>query len=141
VNIYGVVIDAAATYKASSSKYITSLKLIDPTMHSLGNEANERFRHVTCIVYAKRLEDCPSVRNIGDVIRIHRANFKLYKGKPQFNVNIQFNSSWCLFDTQESKKVFSRRDDDEEMEDTEMLGASTNYAPYKFSGKSYSQDL
>jgi hypothetical protein len=43
------------------------------------------------------MEDLPVVRKIGDVIRCHRALVKDYKGIKQFNVNITFNSSWCLF--------------------------------------------
>ena len=43
------------------------------------------------------MEDLPVVRKIGDVIRVHRAIVKEYKGMKQFNVNITYNSSWCLF--------------------------------------------
>ena len=43
------------------------------------------------------MEDLPVVRKIGDVIRCHRAIVKDYKGIKQFNVNLSFNSSWCLF--------------------------------------------
>lgn len=51
----------------------------------------------TVVIYAKRFEDLPIVRNIGDVIRVHRANMKQYQDMKQFHVNVYFNSSWCLF--------------------------------------------
>jgi len=54
-----------------------------------------KFGLVTC--FAKRMEDLPVVRKIGDIIRVHRAIVKEYKGMKQFNVNITYNSSWCLF--------------------------------------------
>ena len=47
--------------------------------------------------FAKRLEDLPVVRKIGDIIRVHRSIVKDYKGTKQFSVNITYNSSWCLF--------------------------------------------
>lgn len=43
------------------------------------------------------MEDLPVVRKIGDIIRVHRAQVKDYKGMKQFNVNLTYNSSWCLF--------------------------------------------
>lgn len=139
VNFYGVIVDASMPMKTATQKFVTTLKLIDPTVHSMGNEPNVNFEHATAIVYAKRIEDCPFINNIGDIIRIHRANYKLWKDRPQFNVNVQFNSSWCLFNTsQESSRRMAG--EDVEMHDHEA-GTSTSYQPYKFSGKSYSQDL
>jgi hypothetical protein len=52
------------------------------------------------IIFAKRSEDLPIVRRIGDLVRIHRANAKMYKDIKQFNVNVFYNSSWCLFTQQ-----------------------------------------
>ena len=114
------------------------------------------------------MEDLPVVRKIGDVIRCHRAIVKDYKGIKQFNVNLSFNSSWCLFHSSDillkDKKGAGNQDvgpDDhysssehesgDEME-TEMADGTTRndraqekserrkYTPYKFSGKSYSFD-
>jgi hypothetical protein len=31
------------------------------------------------VIYAKRFEDLPLIRRVGDVIRIHRANIRAYK--------------------------------------------------------------
>jgi hypothetical protein len=54
------------------------------------------------VIYAKRFEDLPLIRRVGDVIRIHRANIRSYKDLKQFNVNVFYNSSWCLFSTIDS---------------------------------------
>ena len=47
--------------------------------------------------FAKKPEDLPVARKIGDLIRVHRAVVREYKGRKQFSVNMTYNSSWCLF--------------------------------------------
>lgn len=54
------------------------------------------------VIFAKRFEDLPLIRRLGDVIRVHRANIKSYKDIKQFNVNVFYNSSWCLFSSYDS---------------------------------------
>ena len=94
---------------------------------------------------------------------------KEYKGIKQFNVNLTYNSSWCLFHSSDvvlrDKTInpsseqdaaladqYSDSESDNEME-TEMADGTTRsdkameksekrkYTPYKFSGKSYSFDF
>lgn len=72
------------------------------------------------IIYAKRFEDLPIVRNIGDIIRIHRANMKQYQEIKQFHVNVYYNSSWCLFSCKEETNVEEEMSDDEEKEREEV---------------------
>ena len=50
---------------------------------------------MTC--YAKREEDLPIARKIGDIIRIHRAAAKQKEGRLSILVNLGFSSAWCLF--------------------------------------------
>ena len=64
------------------------MRVIDPTLHSEGCLADKEYKHATVVIYAKRFDDCPLVAQIGDVIRVHRANFRDYNGKKQFNVNV-----------------------------------------------------
>ena len=78
VNFYGVIIDASYPYK-SPNKFICTLKVIDASMHSLGCEPQKNTRFATVIIYAKRMEDCPIVRKIGDCIRVHRASVKQFR--------------------------------------------------------------
>mmetsp|Transcript_4467 Transcript_4467/g.7630 ORF Transcript_4467/g.7630 Transcript_4467/m.7630 type:complete len:339 (+) Transcript_4467:146-1162(+) len=111
------------------------------------------------------MEDLPVVRKIGDVIRIHRATVRTFKEQKQFNVNMVFNSSWCLFHSSdvnlldkaavlgpEAKDYNLSDESDEEMETVMQDGTMLSdrvvdkherkkYAPYKFSGKSYSFDF
>ena len=64
------------------------------------------------VIYAKRIEDLPIVKRIGDIVRIHRANVKLYKDIKQFNVNVFYNSSWCIFNSDPS----GGKDEDQDVE-------------------------
>ena len=69
VSFYGIVIDAGYPFKGKKS-YICTLKVIDPSYNSMEECAKGmiKFNRVTLI--AKRLEDLPVVRQIGDIIRI-----------------------------------------------------------------------
>ncbi len=98
------------------------------------------------IIYANRFEECPIVRQIGDIIRVHRANMKMFKGRPQYNVNVNFNASWSLFETNPKHALKG----DDSASDTEMADdangdgqnpGQTDYDPYKFSSKHYSLDM
>lgn len=73
----------------------------------------------TAIIYAKRFEDLPIVKNLGDVIRIHRANMKQYQDQKQFHVNVYYNSSWCLFSLKNDEHDFA---DDMGMDNDEEKG-------------------
>ena len=88
VNCYGVIIDAAYPVQSSKGKWICSLKVVDGTCHSLGDEKQKHTDYSIIIIYASRFEECPIVRQIGDIIRVHRANVKNYKGRKQFHVNV-----------------------------------------------------
>ena len=88
MNIYGVIIDAAYPVQSSKGKWICSLKVIDGSLHTTGDSINNKFEFAVIIIYANRFEDCPIVRQIGDIIRVHRANVKLYKDRHQYNVNV-----------------------------------------------------
>ena len=118
-HIYGVIVDANFPYKVNSERYICTLKIIDPTL-------NQKTKHdyASVVIYAKRFEDLPIVHRLGDIIRIHRANLRLYNGKRQFNVNMTYKSSWCLYSSDK----------------TSPLGESSSDGPYAFSGKKSTQE-
>ena len=148
MNIYGVIIDAAYPVQSNKGKWICSLKVIDGSLHTLGDERNKDFEFAVIIIYANRFEECPIVRQIGDIIRVHRANMKMYKGRRQFNVNVNFNASWTLFETN-PKHALARGDDsgsdhemaDENQADGEQAAGASDYDPYRFSSKNYSIDM
>jgi hypothetical protein len=165
VSFYGVIIDAGHPYKGQN-RFICTIKVVDQTRHATTEEqVKTGFALITC--FAKRMEDLPVVRKIGDVIRCQRALGKDARGTRQYSVNMAFNSSWCLFHSsdillrdvrkgaanQDVDPGYSSSDaeSDQEME-TEMPDGTTGsdkmvekserrkYTPYKFSGKSYSFD-
>jgi hypothetical protein len=112
-HFYGVIIDATFPYKVNSDRFICSLKVVDPTLHK--NDS-----YATVVIYANKFEDLPIVHRLGDIIRIHRANMRIYQNKRQFNVNMFYKSSWALYSTDK----------------TSPLGQTISAdAPYAFSGK------
>ena len=91
-HFYGVIIDATFPYKVKSDKFICTLKVVDPTLHNKG-------AYASVVIYADKFEDLPIVHRVGDIIRIHRAQLRIYQGRRQFNVNVQQFSSWALYST------------------------------------------
>jgi len=97
----------------NADRFICSLKVVDPTLNAKG-------AYASVVIYANKFEDLPIVHRLGDIIRVHRANMRIYQNKRQFNVNMFYQSSYALFSTDK----------------TSPLGASmSNDAPYAFSGK------
>lgn len=90
-HVYGVIVDATFPYKTNNEKFICSLKIVDPSLN--GKE------FATVVIYAKRFENLPIVHRLGDVIRLHRASLRMYKGHRQFNVTTHWHGSWALFST------------------------------------------
>lgn len=72
-HFYGVIIDATFPYKVKQDRYICVLKVIDPTLNpkTKGDWAQ-------VVIYAKRFEDLPIVHRIGDIIRVHRAQVRIW---------------------------------------------------------------
>ena len=70
--------DATVCQKTASGKILSTVKVIDSTLYAEGDvrcSANE-IPFINCMFYAKRIEDCPSVQQIGDVIRITQGSVK-----------------------------------------------------------------
>jgi hypothetical protein len=110
-HVYGVIVDATFPYKTNNEKFICSLKIVDASLN--GKE------FASVVIYAKRFENLPIVHRLGDIIRLHRASLRMYKGHRQFNVSTHWNGSWALFST-DSKTA---------------TGATPNAeAPFAFSG-------
>ena len=148
MNVYGVIIDAAYPVQSSKGKWICSLKVIDGTTQNIeGDENKKNYDFSVVIIYAHKFEECPIVRQIGDIIRVHRANVKEYKERKQFHVNVNFNASWALFETN-PKHALSGDDSqsdsemrDEQGQDGERGPGQSDYDPYKYSNKNYSLDM
>ena len=95
-NVYGVIIDANFPYKVNQNLYVCSLKIVDPSL----NTASKSTEYASVVMYAKRFEDLPIVLRAGDIIRLHRATLRMYNGRRQFNVSMQWFGSWALFSTE-----------------------------------------
>lgn len=79
-NVYGIVIDAAFPHKCSDEKYVCSLKIVDPSLHSRPSQHKPTDNDfATVVIYAKRFEDLPIVSRVGDILRLHRATLRMYK--------------------------------------------------------------
>lgn len=100
-NVYGIIIDATFPHKVSADKYVCSLKIVDPSLHSKGGKATDN-DFATVVIYAKRFEDLPICNKVGDIIRLHRANLRMYKNQRQFNVSIHNYASWAVFSTEDN---------------------------------------
>lgn len=96
ISFYGVIIDAGHPYKGPH-RYVCTLKVVDMTLHSSVESAKSQIKYGLVTFFAKRMEDLPVVRKIGDIIRVHRAIVKDHKGMKHFAVNMGSDSSWCLF--------------------------------------------
>jgi len=118
-HFYGVIVDATFPYKVQADRFICSLKVMDPTLNS---KSKGEFAQV--VIYAKRFEDLPIVHRLGDIIRVHRANLRMYNNTRQFNVNVYFKSSWVLYSSDKQTP----------------LGLNNGDQPYAFSGKKSTQE-
>lgn len=101
-NVYGVIVDATFPHKVNQEKYVTSLKIIDPTLHAKGSKGGGNDDYAQVVIYGKRFEDLPIASKVGDIIRLHRAAVRIYNHKRQFNVSTHWNGSWALFSTESS---------------------------------------
>lgn len=119
-NFYGVIVDATFPYKVRADRFICSLKVIDPTL----NPKTKSHDFAQVVIYAKRFEDLPIIHRLGDVIRIHRANLRMYNNARQFNVNVYFKSAWALYSSDK----------------TTPLGQPATDGPYGYSGKKYTNE-
>jgi len=112
-SFYAIVSDATFPYRVSQDRYICSLKVIDPSLNSKAKSEGAQV-----VIYAKRFEDLPIVHRIGDVIRINRANYRMYNNTKQFNANVYYKSSWALYSADKATP----------------LGTSNPAGAYSFSG-------
>lgn len=94
-NVYGVIIDATFPYKTTKDLYVLSLKIVDPSLNT-GSKGGD---YATVTFYATAFEDLPIVLRIGDIIRVHRATIRMWKGHRQFNVATQWTGSWTAWST------------------------------------------
>ena len=81
INVYAIVTDARPVRRTKGQDLIASFTLFD---ESLANEPHE----VVCNVFGKE-SDLPRVKELGNILRIHRVQVNDWQGKLQFVGNIK----------------------------------------------------
>jgi hypothetical protein len=143
--MYGVIIDATYPYMTKNKeKHLVSLKIVDPSCFlQEGDDVDAGSYGCTNVtLFAKRQEDLPLIKRIGDIIRIHRATMNIFEGKKQFVVNVFFNSSWCLFSTdlENPEENIAKTEEYREEDGENPEFKRKQVIPYKYSGKTFSVD-
>lgn len=98
VNLYAVVLDSSAPYYMEKiSKYLCTMKLIDPSVNpGLEKKAEKSVLNVT--FFDKDAKDLPHPQKVGTIIRIHRGQTKKFGNIHQLNCDIGIKGAWALFD-------------------------------------------
>jgi hypothetical protein len=113
---------------------------MDDTINSKDDElrydAEAEPKHSMVIVYSKRMEDCPMLRRIGDVIRVTKATLKMHRGTKQFHVRTFHEASWALFSSNPKEEEVK----DGNGSDSDKSDSTRTQMAYKFSGKNYQFD-
>jgi hypothetical protein len=142
-HFYGVIVDATFPYKVNADRFICSLKVVDPSCHTKGDYAS-------VVIYAKRFEDLPIIHRVGDIIRVHRAELRMYNNMRQFNVNLgnihQCFASWALYSTdrqtplgevaQDGPYAYSGNKPTVERQDSAIVSTLKNWARGHFQASS-----
>lgn len=129
VHFYGVIVDASFPYK-TEKRSVVSCKVVDHSLAKKGTVSEKDW--VTVVFYAKNFEDLPIIQRIGDIIRVHRADFQHYNDRRQLNVNLYYRGSWCLFVGDDKDEPLEPKVVNEDKEPNFFRDT-----PYNFSGKSF----
>jgi hypothetical protein len=129
VHFYGTIVDSSFTYKTEKRSIVTC-KVVDSSLVKKGTVSPKDW--VTVVFYAKANEDLPIIQRIGDILRVHRAEFQHFNDQKQLNVNLFFKGSWCLFTGNEKDEPLEPKVVNED-KDPKFF----SFTPYNFSGKSF----
>ena len=101
--LFAVVIDVSEPNKnEESSNYITKLKVIDPSFNykeELKLESLKFHKFVHINVYSEKPEDAPTIKYVGDIIRLRRFKFK-YTSRGELMGNDVKYSNWLVYSGQ-----------------------------------------
>jgi hypothetical protein len=129
IHFYATIVDASFPYKTEKRSVVTC-KVVDASLAKKGTVSEKDW--VTVVFYAKNFDELPIIQRIGDVVRVHRAEFQHFHDRKQLNVNLFYKGSWCLFVGNEKDEPLEPKVVNEE-KDPKFF----NYTPYNFSGKSF----
>lgn len=129
VHFYATIVDSSFPYKTEKRSVVTC-KVVDHSLVKKGTVSEKDW--VTVVFYAKNFEDLPIIQRVGDILRVHRAEFQHFHDRKQLNVNLFFKGSWCLFVGNEKDEPLEPKVVNEE-KDPKFF----THTPYNFSGKSF----
>ncbi len=96
-NLYGVVVDSTTPHrKEDNPGFKTQIKIIDPSQQGTGKDNSCVALNVTFL--STTLDNLPTFKKIGEIIRIHRCTIGSYKNSKSFLVNMNYGSSWAIFE-------------------------------------------
>ncbi|CAM6106321.1 unnamed protein product [Calypogeia fissa] len=87
VNFYGAVSEYEYPMPTRGSDFICTMRVVDMSHDSPG---------LPLLIFASPA-NCPLVKTIGDIIRVHRVEMGDYRGEPQAIAKINRKSSYILF--------------------------------------------
>ena len=61
---------------------------------------------------SKQLSRLPVIKRVGEIIRLHRANIGYYQGNKTFLLNMDFGSSWAVFEGMVREKPNNNEEED-----------------------------
>lgn len=129
VHFYATIVDSSFPYTTDKRTVVTA-KVVDHSLAKKGTVSEKDW--VTVVFYAKNFEDLPIIQRVGDILRVHRAQFQHYNDRKQLNVNLFYKGSWCLFNGHEKDEPLEPKVVNEE-KDPKFF----SHTPYNFSGKSF----
>ena len=97
-NFYGVIIESTLPICINSGNtqiYEITLKLIDPSFNFLSNPSG----FISLIIKSSNKDSLPFIHNIGDIIRVHNANYsvKLCTATLYLTNITKISSHWSVF--------------------------------------------
>jgi hypothetical protein len=72
------------------------VRIIDPSLFSEENKNGQL--SVSIKISGSTIESLPSFKRIGEILRLHRCNIGQYKHLKQFNANMNYGTSWVIFE-------------------------------------------
>lgn len=120
------------TFGGKSDHYVCTLKIADPEQDISDDGVIET---CTVVFFASKFEELPICQKIGQIIRVHRATVTEYNGVKLFTSRLYYNSSWALFNSENTKRSSKK---EEVLGYVEPEAGIREYEPFRFFGKSYS---
>lgn len=74
-SLFAVVVDISEPFKIDDNCYTTKIKIIDESFNYTKNSDNKDIKfhkYAMIYVYSDKMVECPTIKHIGDIIRLRR---------------------------------------------------------------------